>query len=184
MDRYEIIFSGSGGQGIILAGIIFSSAIALNTDKNVVQTQSYGPEARGGASRSDVIISDGPIYYPKTMKVDLLLALTQESLNAYAKFLKDDGILVIDSEYVSNKGLEKFKVVEIPFISIARDRMKKPLVTNMLAIGTISGILKLFSEDVLCKTMEEKISPAFKDINTKAMKLGFKLGKRAGRFIK
>ena len=184
MNRYEIILSGSGGQGIILAGIVFSTAVALHTDKNVVQSQSYGPEARGGASRAEVIISDSPIYYPKTIKADLLLALTQESLNLYVKLLKEDGLLIIDPEYVSYKGPGKFKTVKLPFTSIARDDMKSLLVTNMLAVGAISGILKVFSEEALCKTVEDRVSPAYKDINIRAIKLGFKLGRKAEREMK
>jgi len=184
MDRYEIILSGNGGQGIILAGIVFSTAVALYTDKNVVQSQSYGPEARGGASRAEVIISDSPIYYPKTVIADLLLALTQESLNSYIKLLKEGGLLVIDQEYVSYKAPEKFKVIKLPFTSIARDDMKNPLVTNMLAMGAISGILKIFSEEALCNTVGEKVSPAYKDINIRAIRSGFKLGRQAWRQMK
>lgn len=184
MSRYEIILSGSGGQGIILAGIIFSSTVALYTDKNVVQTQSYGPEARGGASRTEIVISNKPIYYPKTTSADLLLSLTQESLNSYIKYVKKSGIVVLDSEYVKDKGLGKYKVIKIPFMSIARDQLKKMLVANMVAISCISGLIKMFSEETLCKSLENRVSPAFKDINRRAIKIGYKLGRKEARLIK
>ncbi|RKY44545.1 MAG: 2-oxoacid:ferredoxin oxidoreductase subunit gamma, partial [Candidatus Neomarinimicrobiota bacterium] len=83
--RYELRLSGSGGQGLILIGKILAEAAAIYDGKNATQSQSYGPEARGGASRSEVIISDGEIDYPKAMKLDLLLALTQEACDLYIK---------------------------------------------------------------------------------------------------
>ncbi|MFH0931386.1 MAG: 2-oxoacid:acceptor oxidoreductase family protein, partial [Candidatus Zixiibacteriota bacterium] len=99
-DRYDIRLSGSGGQGLIFAGTILAESLGVYEDKNVAQTQSYGPEARGGASRSDLVFSSGEIYYPKAIKLDLLLALTQEACDTYYLNLKDDGILLVDSNLV------------------------------------------------------------------------------------
>jgi 2-oxoglutarate ferredoxin oxidoreductase subunit gamma len=99
-DRYEIRLSGSGGQGLVLAGVMLAEAVGVYEGKNVAQTQSYGPEARGGSSRSDITISTGEIYYPKTSKLDLLLCLTQDSCDKYYHNLKEDGVLIIDSDIV------------------------------------------------------------------------------------
>ncbi len=89
--RYEIRFSGAGGQGLILAGVIMAEAASIYEGIQAVQSQSYGPEARGGASKSEVIISDGPIDYPKATIVDALLALTQEACDKYSHDLKEGG---------------------------------------------------------------------------------------------
>ncbi len=102
MERYEIRLSGSGGQGLILAGKILAEAAAIYEGLNAVQTQSYGPEARGGASKAEVVISDTEIEYPKAIELDLLLSLTQESCMKYSSDLKEGGILIIDSSFVKD----------------------------------------------------------------------------------
>src|SRR5210317_2115900 len=96
--HYEIRLSGAGGQGLILIGKILAEAAAIYDDMNATQSQSYGPEARGGASRSEVIISDEDIDYPKAVNIDLLLALTQESVSKYYGDLKDGGIMLVDED--------------------------------------------------------------------------------------
>ena len=99
-ERYELRFSGAGGQGLITAGIILAEAASIIEGKSAVQSQSYGPEARGGASKSEVIISDGPIDYPKATIVDACLAMTQEAADKYAVGIKDGGILLLDDDFV------------------------------------------------------------------------------------
>ena len=99
--HYEIRLSGAGGQGLILVGKILAEAAAIYDDKNATQSQSYGPEARGGASRSEVIISDSDIDYPKATQIDLLLAMTQEAVDKYAQDVKKDGIILVDSGFVN-----------------------------------------------------------------------------------
>ena len=99
-DRYEIRLSGSGGQGLILMGIVLAEAIGIFEGKHVAQTQSYGPEARGGSSKSEVIVSDEEIDYPKAMKLDLLLAMNQKSCDEFYLDLKPGGLLIVDSTFV------------------------------------------------------------------------------------
>src|SRR6185369_12593623 len=113
MSRYELRFSGAGGQGLITAGIIMAKAASIYEGKQAVQSQSYGPEARGGASKSEVIISDGPIDYPKITKCDALLAMTQEAANKYSHDLKEGGVLLIDSDLVKNIPAGNFKMESI-----------------------------------------------------------------------
>src|SRR5512136_1327867 len=112
--RYEIRFSGAGGQGLILAGVIMAEAASIFEGIQAVQSQSYGPEARGGASKSEVIISDGPIDYPKVTKCDALLAMTQEAADKYSSDLKEGGVLLIDSEFVPRPPKGNFKMVAFP----------------------------------------------------------------------
>jgi len=117
--RYEVRLSGSGGQGLILVGKVLAEAAAIYDGLNATQSQSYGPEARGGASRSEVIISDGDIDYPKAENIDILLALTQEACDKYIIDLKEGGVLLIDSQMVTKIPEGNFKIVSIPIIQSA-----------------------------------------------------------------
>src|SRR6266581_9022196 len=117
--RYELRFSGAGGQGLILAGVIMAEAAAIYDGKQAVQSQSYGPEARGGASKSEVIISEGPVDYPKATTVDALLAMTQEACDKYTHDLKEGGVLLVDSDLVKRLPAGKFKTVSFPIINTA-----------------------------------------------------------------
>src|SRR4051794_3317 len=121
--RYELRFSGAGGQGLILAGVIMAEAASIYDGKQAVQSQSYGPEARGGASKSEVVISDGPIDYPKATEVDALLALTQEAADKYASDLKQGGVLLLDSDLVKRAPVGSFNTVAFPIINTAKNEV-------------------------------------------------------------
>jgi 2-oxoglutarate ferredoxin oxidoreductase subunit gamma len=120
MANYEIRLSGSGGQGLILAGIILARAAVIEK-RRVTQTQSYGPESRGGYSRADVIISDQEIYFPEATNFNCLLALTQEACDVYLFDLRDNGILIIDTTFVKNLALAAEITYELPFTEIAQE---------------------------------------------------------------
>jgi 2-oxoglutarate ferredoxin oxidoreductase subunit gamma len=137
--RYDIRLSGSGGQGIILMGIILAEAIGIYDGRFVAQTQSYGPEARGGSSKAEVVVSDSPIDYPKALQLDLLVAMNQRSCDDYYMDLKPDGILVVDSTLVKQVPLSR--AYRIPFTRIAREELKRELVANIVALGDCSGLL-------------------------------------------
>jgi len=141
--RYEIRLSGSGGQGIILSGIILAEALGLYGGKSVAQTQSYGPEARGGASRAEVIVSDEEIDYPKAIKLDLLLAMNQKSCDEYYRDLKDDGVLIVDSTFVTQ--VPTSKAIQIPFTKIAREKFQKEIVANIISLGAITEFMDIIS---------------------------------------
>jgi len=100
-QQQEIRLAGLGGQGIILAGIIIAEAAGIYDGKFVAQTQAYGAAARGGFSRSDIIISDGEIHFPKARELDLLLAMSQDAYEDNLQYLKSNGILIVDATYVS-----------------------------------------------------------------------------------
>jgi len=139
LDRYEIRLSGTGGQGLVLAGIILAEAAGIYEGKHVVQTVSYGPAARGGTSRADVVVSDGEIDYPKAIGLDLLLAMSQMAYDEAASDLKSTGILVVDSQLVTE--VKTVQVVKIPFTQIAREKCGREQMANIVALGALSRII-------------------------------------------
>lgn len=175
--RYEIRLSGSGGQGLIFAGVVLAQAIATLDDSNVVQTQSYGPEARGGASRADLVISDSEIYYPKPMKLNLLLALTQEACDNYFPDLKEDGLLIIDSDLVTQVPTSRY--IGVPFTNLAKTDIGVPMVANVIALGTICAITGIVSEKALSEVVKLRAPRGTEEKNLAALKLGLKMGKQA-----
>lgn len=175
--RYDIRLSGSGGQGLVLAGVILAEALGIYEGKNVSQTQSYGPEARGGASRSDVVVSDGEIYYPKSVDVDLLLCLTQESCDQYYPNLKEDGILIVDSDRVRQVPTDQ--AYTLPFIRTAREKVGTPVVANVISLAAIVAISGICSRESLEKAVLGRAPYGTEDKNRLACEVGFELGKRA-----
>lgn len=172
-DHMEIRLSGSGGQGLILAGIILAEAAILD-GKNAVQSQSYGPEARGGASRAEVIISEGEIDFPKVRKPDILLSLTQEAFNKYIVDLKDGGIVIADDK-VKIEDSDKFQLYQVPIMSTTNDVLKKPMVANIVALGAFNKITKLVDEEMLRKAILNRVPKGTEDLNIKAFNMGIGL---------
>lgn len=177
MEKYEVRLSGSGGQGLLLAGIIMAES-AINEGKNAVQTQSYGPEARGGASKSEVLISDEDIDFPKVRDCDILLSLTQKSFDQYGEGLKDNGILIVDS-LVDVGESSKYKVYSLPIIDTAVNKLGKPMVTNIVALGVIVGITKILNKDALEKAVLNRVPKGTEDLNKKALTMGYEIGEGA-----
>lgn len=178
-NRYEIRLGGSGGQGLVLAGVIIGEAAAIHDGKMAVQSQSYGPEARGGMSKSDVIISDEDIDYPKAFKVDLLLALTQQSFSGYAKGVVDSGIIIYDTEKVKNVEDGKCRLVGLPIIATARE-IGNPMVANIISIGAIVELTGVVSKDAIEKAVLNRAPRGTEEINTKALHAGYELAKGRG----
>ncbi|HPN39907.1 MAG TPA: 2-oxoacid:acceptor oxidoreductase family protein [Candidatus Cloacimonadota bacterium] len=174
MKNYEIRLSGSGGQGLILAGIILARAAVIDKRK-VTQTQSYGPESRGGSSRADVIISDHDIYFPEAMNFNCLLALTQEACDKYLFDLREEGVLIIDTTFVKNLALAAENTYELPFTDIAIDKLGSAISTNILSLSFLVHLTKVVKESSLEQSIRESVKPAFIDLNLKAMHIGFEL---------
>lgn len=170
--RYEVRLSGEGGQGLVLAGKILAEAAAIYDDLNATQSQSYGPEARGGASRSEVIISDEDIDYPKAVNIDLLLALTQESFNKYKSDMKPGGVIIVDADAVRNVPENGYKIYKMPIIQLAREKVGRILVANIVALGIIAGISKIVSEDALKNAIEARVPKGTEELNLKAFQVG------------
>ncbi|MFH1686835.1 MAG: 2-oxoacid:acceptor oxidoreductase family protein [bacterium] len=170
-DRFEIRLSGSGGQGMILGAVILAEAIGSDYTKNVVQTQSYGPEARGGASKADVVVSTNEIYYPKAMKLDLLLTMTQESCDKYFPELKSDGVLVVDNGLVLNVPTDNY--YGLPFTRLAKEEAGHPMVANVVALGAIAALTGLVSKENLIDAVLKRAPRGTEDKNRKAVEIGY-----------
>jgi 2-oxoglutarate ferredoxin oxidoreductase subunit gamma len=172
-SRYEIRFSGAGGQGLILAGIIMGEAAAIFDGKQAVQSQSYGPEARGGASKSEVIISDEPIDFPKATTVDALLALTQEACDKYSRDLKEGGILLVDSDMVKKLPEGKFTVVGLPIVNIAKNKIGRTIVANIVALGAMVALTGIVTKESAEKAVLSRVPDAFVELNRTAFQAGY-----------
>ncbi|MEO0095864.1 MAG: 2-oxoacid:acceptor oxidoreductase family protein [candidate division WOR-3 bacterium] len=170
--RYEFRLSGSGGQGLILAGKILAEAAAIYDGKNATQSQSYGPEARGGSSRSEVIISDEDIDYPKAVNIDFLLALTQEACDKYWKDVKENGIILVDSGFVNKFPEGKFKIYSAPITEIAEKETGKTLVANIVALGMITELTGIVSKEAVESAILSRVPKGTEELNLKAFRAG------------
>jgi len=170
-----MIFSGSGGQGVITAAIILAEAAVLYDNLVAVQSQSYGPEARGGATRSDVIIADSPIYFPKVIQPNVLVCLTQQ---AYAKFnavIRPGGLLVTDSRFVQSEKKVDARQVELPMYQTVMDKIGRAIVFNICMLGAVIGLTKIVQPESIMKVLEKQISKNLLDMNREALHLGLTL---------
>jgi 2-oxoglutarate ferredoxin oxidoreductase subunit gamma len=178
--RYEIRLSGEGGQGMVLVGKILAEAAAIYEGINATQSQSYGPEARGGASRSEVILSDDDIDFPKATELDLLLALTQEACDRYVGDLKPTGVLLVDSEAVTRVPEGRFTVYSFPLIRAAREKLGREIVANLIALGLITKIVAHVSEGSIRESILTRVPKGTEDINLKAFELGLSMAGELG----
>jgi 2-oxoglutarate ferredoxin oxidoreductase subunit gamma len=176
--RYEIRLSGSGGQGLILAGQVLAEAAAVYDDKYATQSQSYGPEARGGASRSEVIISDEEIDYPKAVNLDFVLAFTQEACDKYASDLKKNGILLADSTEVAKLPKGDFKIFAAPITEIAEKEVGRKVTANLVAVGLIVGLTQIVSPLAAEQAVGERVPKGTEEVNLKAFRRGLEIAAR------
>lgn len=175
-DRYEIRLSGVGGQGLLLAGLILAEA-AVRDGKNATQTQDYGPEARGGASKSEVIISDGEIDYPKLMKCDLMLVMSQAACDKYCHDLGRDGILVADSSNVDRLPHQVHPYL-VPITDIAKNEIGKVITASVVALGVITELSGVVSRDAIKAAVLARAPKGTEDMNVRALEAGFREGQR------
>jgi 2-oxoglutarate ferredoxin oxidoreductase subunit gamma len=170
-----MIFSGSGGQGVITAAIILAEAAVLYDNLVAVQSQSYGPEARGGATRSDIIIGDSPIYFPKVIQPNVLVCLTQQAYEKFHSIIRPGGLLVTDSRYVQSEKRIAARHVELPMYQMVMDKIGRAIVLNICMLGAVIGLTKIVQPESIMKVLEKQISKNFLDMNRKALDLGLKL---------
>ncbi len=173
--RYEIRLSGSGGQGIVLAGMILADALSKKK-KFVAQTQSYGPEARGGNCLCEVIASEEEIDYPRAIALDVLLALSQEGCDANWHTLKPKGLLIVDSGEV--KHLPPRESIGIPFNAISQKTTGGKLSANMAALGALAQLSSIVSLKALEEAIAGRSPKQFLDANTRACRMGARAAKR------
>jgi len=176
LERFEIRFSGLGGQGIITLGKVMGQGLALGHGYNVTQTQSYGPEARGGSSRCDLVISTGRISYPKAESLDLLVALSQEACNAYYPYLKPGGALVIESDLVPQPPTNMY--LGLPFTRLAKEKVGIAQAMNTVVLGALSYLLPFVQQTVMRKSLESALPPKIRAVNVKAFNLGHRLARK------
>jgi 2-oxoglutarate ferredoxin oxidoreductase subunit gamma len=179
MERSRIVFSGSGGQGVITAAIILAKAAVLFEGKNAIQSQSYGAAARGGATRSDVLISDTTIDFPKVIQPNILISLTQESYNTFSGIIRPGGLLLVDSRYVNIAKKVDAKHVTLPMYDRVMEEIKKPIVFNICMLGALIGLTDLIKPESILKVLGTTIPKDFMNMNQKALELGVQLVKSA-----
>jgi 2-oxoglutarate ferredoxin oxidoreductase subunit gamma len=173
-DRFEIRLSGSGGQGMMLAAMLLSEAIGTDPRLNLVQTKSYGPEARGGACKADIVVSPNEIYYPKPVKLDLLLAMTQEALDKYYPDLKAQGTLIIDSTLVTSPPSSLH--FAIPLTDLAREELQNVMVANVISLGAIAAITEIVPREPLTQAVLARAPRGTEEKNRLALEIGFREG--------
>ena len=179
--RTEIRIGGFGGQGVILAGIILGKAASIFDENEAVQTQSYGPEARGGASKCEVVIDDKLIEYPKVQEPDILVAMSNEALIKYIDDLKDGGILIVDPGTTDvsevNDFIEKhnIEVYEAPATQTATDEIGLKIVANIVMVGAITKITKVISKEAAMKAIEVSVPKGTEEKNIAAFEAGYAL---------
>jgi 2-oxoglutarate ferredoxin oxidoreductase subunit gamma len=176
-SRYEIRLSGSGGQGLILMGIILAEAIGIYDGKYVAQTQSYGPEARGGSSKSEVIVSDEEIDYPKAIRLDLLLAMNQKSCDEFYPDLKPEGLLIVDSTFITQ--IPTPKAFQVPFTRLAREKFEREVVANIIALGALSQLTPIVSARAIESAVLARVPKGTEKLNRDALRAGMNAAKRA-----
>lgn len=177
MKKAELRFTGSGGQGVILATIILAEA-AYEDKLQTVQSQSYGPEARGGLCKAECIIDEKPITYTKVGVPTLLLSLTQASLDKYVKELQDDAVIVVDSEITVPEEIKaKHTVISIPIIESAVEVIKNPMAANIISLGAVNEACKLVSQESLEAAVLNHIPKGTEELNINALHLGAELVK-------
>lgn len=164
---------------MITAGIILAAGASVIEGKKAIQSQSYGPEARGGASKAEVIISDEEIYYPKVMAPDVLVALTQEACDKYSKDLKDGGILIVDELMVKKHPEGNFKVYTLPIIKTAAEKVGKAMVANVVTLGALNEICKFVKPETLEQAVLSRVPKGTEELNKNALNAGVELAKAA-----
>jgi 2-oxoglutarate ferredoxin oxidoreductase subunit gamma len=196
-ERIEIRLAGEGGQGMILAGIVLAEAAAIYDGKNAVQTQSYGPEARGGASKAEVVISPGEIDHPEVLEADAVITLSQaafqkfsgrfgldgrllpEEANEAVRTIKPGGYLIVDEEKVdANVPLGNVRLIRLPITRMALETTGKVITANVVALGVLVGLTGVVSQEAIEKAVIARAPRGTEEMNRKALQAGFQMAEK------
>ncbi len=178
MERVRIVFSGSGGQGVITAAIILAEAAVLHENLIAVQSQSYGPEARGGATRSDCIISSSDINFPKVIQPNVLVCLTQESYNKFSRIIRPGGLLLTDIRFVKIERKVDARQRALPMYEKTVERIGNPVSFNMCMLGAVNRLADLIRPESILKVLETRFAPEVYAANKIALELGNELAEQ------
>lgn len=175
--RLEVRFAGFGGQGIIKSGIITAAAASIHSGINAVQTQSYGPESRGGACKSEVVVSEDEIDFPKVVQPDVAVIMSQHAYNDYAGDIKPSGTLIIDPDMIPHETEQKtVRVFRVPATKIA-DELGRRIVANIVMLGAFVAITGALDENAVKASIKDNIPKGTEELNFSAFQKGFDFGK-------
>jgi 2-oxoglutarate ferredoxin oxidoreductase subunit gamma len=182
MSKQEFLLTGTGGQGLILAAIMLAEA-GINAGQNVAQSQSYGPEARGGASRAEVIIGNVEIHYPKVEKPDFVLTLSQEAYKKYGLHLNEDAILIVDNSQVTEVKPRSVNFYALPITKTARTQFGSEQSANILALGVVASLSGEIHWENVLQAVQQRAPKGTVERNIKALELGWQMGMEAGKVM-
>lgn len=175
--RVEVRFAGFGGQGIIKSGIITAAAACIHANKNAVQTQSYGPESRGGACKSEVVISEEDIDFPKVVEPDILVLMSQHAYNDYVDDIKNGGTIILDPDMIPHeKDLKNAKIYRVPATKIA-EQLGRKIVANITMLGAFVAITGILDVQAVKEVVKENVPKGTEELNLTAFQKGFDYGK-------
>lgn len=177
MKRTRLVFSGSGGQGVITAAILLAEAAVIHEDMNATQSQSYGAAARGGATRSDVIISDEEINFPVVTQPNILVCLTQEAYTSFASEVRPGGTVLTDSRFVETTRKVDARQIELPMYETVMKEIGKPIVFNICVLGALLGLTELVKQESVQKAISGRVPADFLAMNTRALTIGYELAR-------
>ena len=171
MNNYQLRFSGTGGQGMMLIGDLMAHYYGMVEDKQIVLLKSYGPEARGGACRSELIVDEEECY-PAITRPDFLLAMSQKAYDLYTEDADEDTLILIDEELVRKTDARFTHTFRLPLTQIAKDKTGKAICANIVALGAMTKILQIDPEK-MTSVLEEKLPKRILEINLNAFKEGY-----------
>jgi len=177
--RHEIRLCGYGGQGIILAGYIIGQAASVYEGKNAVFIQDYGPEARGGACRADVVISDEPVLYPYIDAPSILVSMSQEAYNKYFPGIREDTLVIIDEELVTAEQGSGQRLLEMPARRIAEE-IGRVAVANAAMLGFLTAATGVLSVDAMKKSILASVPKGTEELNLNAFEQGYSHAQQSG----
>ena len=178
-NRKEIMFAGFGGQGIVTAGYITGEAAVVYDNKEATLTQVYGPEARGSACYSAVVISNEEISYPYLLNPQIMVVMSQEAYEKFLPKLQQGGVLIVDSTIVKpDKKAEKYQLYEVPVTEIA-EKMGRRIIANVIILGFLGRIWDAVSVEALQEAVKASVPKKYLKLNLRAFQMGVKLAEKA-----
>lgn len=176
MKRTEIRIAGFGGQGVVLAGVLLGTAAAVTDGRRAVQTQSYGAAARGGGARSEVVVSDDPIVYPRVTHPDIMVAMSEEAMQKYGADMRPGALLLVDNDLVKGAIREDVRRVDAPVSNLATQELGRTIVANLVMLGVLVAKTGVVSVPGMEAAIRENVPPKTIDLNLKAFRRGLELG--------